>query len=320
MDAYGGIELLVSTWAEALSKAGQSVTVACPIGSKLPEGVKNITTVDLPDWQDRDDVTDNILHLDAYKDKFDVVHDFSHKNVLKDRAVHMVWNPVSVKYPFLAKNRQVTLSEWQKGRFRQAYGQDSRIMPMWIDTDKMKPVEHPIRERLLYFGAIVPAKGALLAIDYAKKLGLPLDVAGGLIPSELGSEYLKLVREACDGEKIRLHFNVSEEKKRELIQNAKAAVYPVQQAEAHWMTGMECWICGTPTLTMDLGAMREITHISWGMVANNPESFKYWMAKMAEKDFWKDNGAVRAYEWFSIHEVLPKWVELYHQIQDGLVW
>jgi glycosyltransferase involved in cell wall biosynthesis len=289
LDRYGGVELLVSTMSEALTKAGHFVTVAAPEGSRLPDGVRYIPTVQLPTWQDRDDVSENIIKLSVGhgREDFDVIHDFSHKNTFKDRAIHMVWNPVSVRYPSTADNRQVTFSRWQAERFKRTYGQESRVMPMWVDTDRMKPLEGATRERLLYFGAITPAKGALLAIDLAKRLGVDLDVAGGLIPSELDSPYLKTVREKCDGEHIRLHFNVSEEEKRTLIQNAKAVVYPVQQAEAHWLTGMEAWCAGTPTLAMGLGAMREITKRSWGVVAETPEEFSYYMKRFDDPEFRK---------------------------------
>lgn len=319
LDKYGGVELLVSTWAEALTKAGHSVTVAAPEGSILPEGVRYISTVKLPEWQDRDDVSENIMRLSMKEDDFDVIHDFSHRNTFKSKAIHMVWHPVVTRYGYQADTRQITLSKWQAERFQATYHQGSHIMPMWTE---MEPAKNPTRERLLHFGAIVPAKGALMAIDYAKRLGVSLDVAGGLIPSEEDSPYLKAVREKCDGEKIRLHFNVSEKEKRELIQNARAVVYPVQQAEAHWLTGIEAWCADTPTLSMNLGAMYEITKERWGVVADTAAEFSYYMEKLARDDAYLElfGGWEDALDEFSVNSVLPKWEHLYELVEEGLAW
>ena len=79
---YGGIEKLCYDFVEGLKEAGQDVTVAAPYGSRVPDGVRLIETVKLPEEQDHDDYALNrMLATDGFWD-FDVAHDFSHGHLL----------------------------------------------------------------------------------------------------------------------------------------------------------------------------------------------------------------------------------------------
>jgi glycosyltransferase involved in cell wall biosynthesis len=237
---YGGVELVVSTLVKELAKT-QDITVAAPVGSKVPKGVDLIETVNLPAEQDRDDLIPAIVT--GIKD-YDVIHDFTHRHVFKDRAnaIHMCYNPIHIRYDFTSKMNVVCFSDWQRERFEKMYGQKALTMPCnVVDTEVFKPDPGAKRERFLFLGKMSPDKGAHSALRYADELGVPLDIVGGLIPSDSRSfvEYLqKVVSRRND---ITLHFNVTEQEKLSFLQNAKALIYPCQIDDPSWFAGVEEW-------------------------------------------------------------------------------
>lgn len=315
---YGGIEKLCGDFIEGLKDAGQDVTVAAPIGSGVPDGVELIETVRLPEEQDRDATAWTRLTMNADVASFDVIHDFSHQHyagrLYGTATISMLWNPIVHKYPVSPFNI-VCLSDWQRQRFEKLYNQKAIVMPMLVDTKKYKPVPHPRRERFLFLGKISPEKGVHLALRYCRELGVELDVVGGLIPSELGSSYLQSIRSLCDGEHIKLHFNVTEEEKIDFLQNAKAVIYPVQQEEAHWLVGIEAGACGTLTITYAMGAFPEVCY---GFVADSEAVFKDMMGNMSwmsglMPDAWAQGN-------YSRDVVIPKYLQLYKEVGEGRRW
>lgn len=318
---YGGIEKLCYDFVEGLKEAGQQVIVAAPEGSRVPEGVSLIETVKLPEEQDRDYITLAMLH--ELKPDFDCIHDFSHSHVVSQiprmdsnrlPSINMLWDNITHRYNKATYNI-VCLSDWQRQRFEKAYNQKAIVMPMCVDTKRYKPVSVPRRERMLFLGKISPEKGVHLAIQYCKELGLPLDVCGGLIPSEVLSPYLSEIHRLCDGKDIKLHFNVTEEEKIDFLQNAKAVIYPVQQQEAHWLVGIEAAACGTITITFDVGSFREVCY---GFVVGSEEDFKRTMKHMSwmsdlTPDMWAE-------KYYSRERVIPKYLELYKEVSEGRRW
>lgn len=321
---YGGVEKVCADFVEGLNELGHKVTVAAPQGSVVPEGVRLIETVKLPEEQDHDDYALNrMLATDGFWD-FDVAHDFSHQHWFGKIYPHsrptisMLWNPITHKYS-VAPYNIVCLSDWQRQRFEKLYNQKAIVMPMCVDTKKYKPIANPSRERFLFLGKISAEKGVHLAIQYCQELGVGLDVVGGLIPSELNSAYLQSIIKLCDGVGIKFYFNVTEEEKIDFLQNAKAVIYPVQQEEAHWLVGVEAWCCGTRTLAFDRGAMTEIN--IGGYVTGADSSFKYFMRALPNlpEDKWGVNVHEAVME-YGRDSVLPKYLDLYERIANGEVW
>src|SRR5712691_906735 len=320
---YGGIELLCSTFVEGLVKAGQDVTVGAPQGSRVPDGAELIETVPVPQEQDNDGYAATAIHRQTDLYSFDIIHDFSHGHEVTRRGknlptVNMLWDPVTHHYEKASYNI-VCLSQWQRQRFEKAYNQRAIVMPMCVNTEKYHPIPSPRRERFLFLGKISPEKGVHLAIEYCRELNLPLDVVGGLIPSEQDSPYLRSVQKWCNGDKLRLFFNVNEELKLDFLQNAKAVIYPVQQDEAHWLAGMEAWCCGVPTLTYGMGAMEEVCPPRDTVVEVGRHG--EFMRRMVEMT------AVDAVQWtkdavqkFGTENVIPQWLDLYKRVAEGQRW
>ncbi len=319
---YGGIELLCSTFIEGLVKAGQDVTVAAPVGSRVPDGAHLFDSVTVPEHQDDDRLALMTVYPKLRAEGFDVIHDFSHGHQMSKTNPHMpvvsmLWDPVTHHYDKASYNI-VCLSQWQRQRFEKAYNQRAIVMPMCVNTERYHPLSSPRRERFLFLGKISPEKGVHLAIYYADKLRTGLDVVGGLIPSEQESPYLKTIYDLCN-DRVRLYFNVPEEQKIDFLQNAKGLIYPVQQDEAHWLAGMEAWCCGVPTLTYGRGAMEEISPPRDSVVEVGREGeFMRRMTMMNAIDAVQLQPV--AVKKFGTENVIPRWLDLYKRVAEGERW
>lgn len=320
---YAGIEKLVLSFAEELSKT-HKVTVAAPKGSIVPKECQLIETVKVPDEQDRD-----VLAYQRYYqqlDQFDVIHDFSHSHVVgrmeADRPyLAMLWDPVVTKYPKSHFNIMCQ-TKWQAARFEQVYAQKCVVQePQAIEPDRYKFWDEK-SDRFLFIAKLTPDKGAHLALKYCKMLGVPLDIVGGLIPTDTKNYYHDLMS-ACDGKKYRLLYDLTEYEKIELLQRAKGVLYPVLQDEAHWLVGPEAWMCGTPTITFDRAAMKEIhPDIPLAFLPKNEEEFVQCLKTLRDGMNEARYILLRQYaeERFSAEKIVGKFVELYQKVMNGERW
>jgi glycosyltransferase involved in cell wall biosynthesis len=318
-DRYGGIEKICLDMVKALVNSGQEVTVAAPEGSEMPEGVDFfIPTVNLPQEQDRDSLIENIV---TGIDDWDVIHDYTHHHVFKDsdRTIHMMHDPIRTRFDFKAKKNVLCYSEWQAKRFEAMYGQKALVMPLnFVDTDVFKPDPQAKRERFLFLGKMTPDKGADLALRYCEELGYPIDIVGGLIPSD-GHGYAAAVEEACRSSKVDagFHFNVTETEKLKFLQNAKALIYPQSLDDSHWLTGIEAWATGCPTVCYNHGAMLEVCPNPF-FVCDSETEFKNRMFKIDDYDI--ADALRRVDRDYSVKAILPKWLQLYSEVANGRTW
>lgn len=316
---YGGIERPALDYARIYAEKGHKVIMAAPLGSTVPEGIEWIPTVKLPEEQDRDDIVEEKVRL-ANPD-YDIIHDFTHHHVFKrpeDKAVHMMFDPIAIRFDFKAKQNVTCYSNWQRGRFEKAYGQKGLTMPCnAIDTTFFKPADGVKRERFLFVGKMSPNKGAHLALQYCEQLGLPLDIIGGLIPSD-DTGYVRLMKNRVSGSKnVSFAFNVTEEEKRDLMQNAKALIYPEMLDDCHWLTGVETWACHTPTIAYDHGSLSEITDPGWGAVVKDEKAFK---EKMQDQEWLQSRDFSGFDDRHNMRKTTDVWLDLYRRVVAGETW
>src|SRR5256886_2334593 len=137
---------------------------------------------------------------------------------------------------------------------------------------------------------ISPEKGQHIAIEMAKRLNVPLVLAGKVDP-ELRKYFEEKVKPSLNGQ-ITWKENVRGKEKAELLAHAKALVFPIQWEEPFGLAMVEAMMSGTPVIAVSRGAAPEL----------GEPGVTGWLAEDVD-------GLVEAYK--RIAEIDPtKWVQV----------
>jgi glycosyltransferase involved in cell wall biosynthesis len=318
---YGGTELFVSELARGLQSHDIDVTVYA----------NGESTIDVPlrwlyprgEWPLRSDVETTLKGLnhfawavaDAAREA-DLIHVNSAPGISFARFVDtpMVY---TVHHTF-----EPGLAEFYRGYPHISYVTISNFQRERLHLPRIRTIHHgidlslyPLRERkqdyLSFLGRIAPAKGTHLAIEVAKKAGMPLKIAGEIQP--LYKNYWETqVKPMVDGRFIEYVGEVGMEEKIELLGNSRAMLFPVQWDEPFGLVMIEAMACGTPVLALPGGSVREVVKegVSGCVRASTGE-----LASCA-RDVKVPPGTVRGYveEFFSMERMTRDYIALYTEI------
>jgi glycosyltransferase involved in cell wall biosynthesis len=161
---------------------------------------------------------------------------------------------------------------------------------------------------LSFIGRIAPIKGVHLAIEVAKRTGIPLKIAGDVQPTY--REYFEnKIKPELDGVLVEYIGVADLAVKNELLGNSMAMLFPIQWNEPFGLVMVEAMACGTPVLAMPGGSVPEVVRdgIS-GYVCRNVRD----MAGRVQ-NLKIDSATARRYveEKFSIDRMVKDYVALY---------
>ncbi|HUQ49947.1 MAG TPA: glycosyltransferase family 4 protein [Terriglobales bacterium] len=164
---------------------------------------------------------------------------------------------------------------------------------------------------LVFLGRIAPVKGVHLAIEAAKKAGMPLKIAGQVQP--LYNDYFEQqVKPHLDGKNVEFVGEMGLTEKNELLGKARALLFPIQWHEPFGLVMVESMACGTPVLAFAGGSVAEIVEdgVS-GYICKDTDE----MAERA-KTVQLPAKAIRAYveEKFSLRKMVQGYVDLYEKL------
>ncbi|HKB34058.1 MAG TPA: glycosyltransferase family 4 protein [Candidatus Dormibacteraeota bacterium] len=272
---YGGIELMAYQLARELQQRGHEVSVIGQQGSKGPFETIAIAP---ESWSSqlgtRDQVPRESLFLyRAYelvrRRAFDVVHDHSGIPGILLAAGTRLQTPVvatihgdltEAEGEFLAAvDHRVHLVAISNAQQAMVAGVDwRRVVHNAVDPADYRPITNPAEKHdfLLHLARISRTKGQHIAIEVARRVGMPLVLAGKVDPEAV--EYFEREIKPHLGHGVTWHENVEGEEKQHLLAHARAMLFPIQWEEPFGLAIIEAMVSGTPVLAMARGAATEI--------------------------------------------------------------
>jgi glycosyltransferase involved in cell wall biosynthesis len=290
---YGGIEWIVALLADGLVDAGHDVTLFASGDSRTKAKLEFVypeapsRQIGRTFWE-----LNHALACFGRASDFDVIND--HTGMLgatlgattSTPVVHTVHGPLD-------------------GEPGEIYEQISRVAPdvglISISMNQRKPKpdlnwiancpnaldfsvypSKPHRgDYLLFLGRMSPDKGAHRAIAVAMEAGLPLKLAGKLQEQKEREYFHELVEpHLVDG--IEYLGEVTHGEKVELLQNARATLFPIEWEEPFGLVMIESMACGTPVIATRWGAVPEvIEHGHSGIIVDD---YRHMAAALADAD------------------------------------
>jgi glycosyltransferase involved in cell wall biosynthesis len=119
------------------------------------------------------------------------------------------------------------------------------------------PVKPHRGDYLLFLGRMSPDKGCHRAIDVAVSAGMPLKIAGKKREPAEQAYFDAYVGPHLSGE-IEYLGEVTHGEKVELLQNARATLFPIEWEEPFGLVMIESMACGTPVIATRYGAVPEV--------------------------------------------------------------
>jgi glycosyltransferase involved in cell wall biosynthesis len=171
----------------------------------------------------------------------------SHGNVTPDSR--FVWDRYSGFYNTISWSQAKRFIGFKNARF-------AGVVHNAIDVQTY-PFRSDKEDYLLCLARVSPEKGIHLAIEVARRLSMPLVIAGKV--DRVDREYFETTIEPLvDGLRVRFFGEANAEDKRELYANARCLLVPICWEEPFGLVMPEAMACGTPVVAFARGAAPEI--------------------------------------------------------------
>ncbi|MBA3342927.1 MAG: glycosyltransferase [Gemmatimonadaceae bacterium] len=328
-DSRGGIETLLAQLAPALTRLGCESTLIASGDSRTASQVISAVPRALCDemeigkaaeyaWYEQRQLQLALRHAPG----FDLIHShigpsgyaLSAVPGLRNRVLHTVHSPVLADLQwFVSEHRDYrysTVSEYQARKIREAGATSCRAIHNGIDFERFTFRPHS-GDGLLFIGRMEAVKGPDIAARVASKLGRPLTLAGPIVEHEF---FQRCVVPLLD-DQITYAGVVDHRQKNELFGRAACAILPFRGEEPFGLVAIEAMACGTPVVSLAVGALPEIieTGVTGHLSDNESEDD---IAALVDRAIGLDRASIRARAAarFNISLTAAQYAQLYSEI------
>jgi glycosyltransferase involved in cell wall biosynthesis len=321
---YGGTELFIDELAKGLKAKGMEVVLYANGESTTPVELRYL--YEKEEWPLDTEIEGSLKSLShsawAVEDasgRVDIIHINSAPGLIFSKftdtpfvyTVHHAYEqPLTSFYETLPEISYVTISDFQREKLPMP---KMRTIHHGINPDLYQLQENK-QQYMVFLGRIAPPKGTHLAIEIAKKSGVPLKIAGEIQP--VYQEYWeKMVKPHVDGKFIEYVGEIGLEEKNNLLGSALAMLFPIQWDEPFGLVLIESMACGTPVIAMPGGSVAEI--VEEGVSGHIRDS----VDELAEcvRNLSIPPRLVRSYaeEKFSLRRMVEDYLQLYSELASS---
>lgn len=266
---YGGLERIVYDLAVALAQQGQKVTLFAPDGSQA-EGCEIVTfgpAAMTPncDWLEAERTRYQQVR-ERLKNGFDIIHSHDwfglayglRKRNPALRICHTHHGGMDMRWWGQSKPPFATnifgISNWMA----QVYGSrgvSAKAVYNGVSLDKYR-FQPNKGDRLAFVGRASTFKQPHVAVEVAKRLGMPIDlVCGTFVDSD---DYMRNLKAMCDGKQVCWIEDPPQDEKVRIMKNARCILFPSKMGEPFGLVPAEAMACGTPVVGLADGAVSEV--------------------------------------------------------------
>lgn len=313
---YGPWELVASLLTEGLVARGVDVTLFATgdsvtrarLASVAPASYSEDPSLDAKAWECL-----HIAHCFERAEEFDVIH--NHFDFLPLSYSELVGTPlVTTIHGFSSERILPVYQRYDASCHYVAISKSDRHPSLkyaatihhGIDVDEFPFVELP-DDYLLFYGRIHPDKGAVEAIEVARRAGRRLVMAG--LVQDAGY-FADRVEPLVDGDWVTFLGEVGPDRRGEVLGRAAALLHLINFDEPFGLSVVEAMACGTPVIANARGSMPELIRdgVTGFLVGSVEES-----GRAVERIGELDRAEVRrvARERFSVERMVEEYLAVY---------
>jgi glycosyltransferase involved in cell wall biosynthesis len=269
---YGGTERVVSWLTEELVRRGHEVTLFATGDSRTEAALEVIRDRSIRlDPELPDPLAYHVLELGRVfeqADRFDVIHchvdflAFPFAQQWKVPTIHTLHGRLDLPHwlPLVERYRETPLVSISDSQRRPL----DRLGPNWIATIYHGLPEGAIRPGtgkggyLAFFSRLSREKRPDIAIEVAKRTGLPLKIAGKV--DNIDKAYFEAEIEPLLDHPLVEYLGEMGDEKVEFLGNALCLIFPIDWPEPFGLVMIEAMACGTPVITRPFGSAPEVVH------------------------------------------------------------
>ena len=327
---YGGIEWVVSLLADGLVEAGHDVTLFASGDSRTKAKLSYVYEEAPSQWIGRSHW--ELHHSFACytrADEFDVINDHTGmtglvvSGLVDTPVVHTVHGPLVGEPGQMYEQAAALVPNLHLISLSMNQRRPKPDLPWLANCPNaldlsVYPCKPHKGEYLLFLGRLSPDKGCHRAIAVAMELELPLKIAGkkqepkeqdyfeAFVEPHLGMHGIEYLGEVSHGMKV------------ELLQDARATLFPIDWEEPFGLVMIESMACGTPVIATNRGAVPEV--IEQGRSGIIVDTYREMAAALEAADTL-DPLECRRYveERFSPERMVDDYVRAYREAMVGAV-